>query len=221
MLTSITTSNMMAPNPQSHICYGLKITQIWIQTLFIFIYVSSGQLNHYFYFWILVLLLKLQTWLRTSLVQTIIGLIISSFCSFFNSSGYYVKYVMADLFTYHQPLTCWPCKVKGKAIPQHTYGGTGGERRHSFYSFMTSALDGVSGQLHAMAALYPWGKNPWYPLDRRLGGPQNQSGHRLEEKLSLPLPGIKLQSPSSPFRSQTLHWLSYPGSLPYNDHWCF
>jgi hypothetical protein len=28
----------------------------------------------------------------------------------------------------------------------------------------------VSGQLHALAAL-PRGKSPWYPLDRRLGGP--------------------------------------------------
>jgi hypothetical protein len=33
----------------------------------------------------------------------------------------------------------------------------------------------VSGQLHAPAAL-PQGKSPWYPLDRRLGGPQNRSG---------------------------------------------
>jgi len=24
--------------------------------------------------------------------------------------------------------------------------------------------------------LYPQGKSPWYPLDRRLGGPQNHSG---------------------------------------------
>jgi hypothetical protein len=31
---------------------------------------------------------------------------------------------------------------------------------------------GVSGQRHASAALYPRGKNPRYPLDRRLGGPQ-------------------------------------------------
>jgi hypothetical protein len=39
-------------------------------------------------------------------------------------------------------------------------------------SFLTSALDGVSGQCHASAALYPQGKDPRYPLDRRLGGPQ-------------------------------------------------
>jgi hypothetical protein len=48
-----------------------------------------------------------------------------------------------------------------------------GERRYSSYSFTTSALDGVSGQRHAPAALYPR-----YPLYRRLGGPQSRSGHR-------------------------------------------
>jgi len=39
--------------------------------------------------------------------------------------------------------------------------------------------------------LYPQGKSPWYPLDRRLGGPQNHSGHSGEEKNSQPLPGIE------------------------------
>jgi hypothetical protein len=38
---------------------------------------------------------------------------------------------------------------------------------------------GVSGQLHALSALYPRGKGPRYPLNMRLGGMQ-----RLEEKLS-------------------------------------
>jgi hypothetical protein len=37
---------------------------------------------------------------------------------------------------------------------------------------MTSALDGVSGQRHAPAALYPMGKDRLYPLNRRLGGRQ-------------------------------------------------
>jgi hypothetical protein len=42
---------------------------------------------------------------------------------------------------------------------------------------------GVSGQRHAPAALYPRRKNPRYPLDRGLGGPQSRSGRRgLEEK---------------------------------------
>jgi hypothetical protein len=39
--------------------------------------------------------------------------------------------------------------------------------------------------------LYPQGKNPWYPLDRKLGGPQSCSGHGGEEKNSQPLLGIK------------------------------
>jgi hypothetical protein len=38
---------------------------------------------------------------------------------------------------------------------------------------------GVSGQRHAPAALYPQGMNPWFPLDRRLGGPQSRSGLRM------------------------------------------
>jgi hypothetical protein len=62
----------------------------------------------------------------------------------------------------------------GKAVPQHTYGGAGGKRMYSSYSFTTSALDGVSGQRHAPAALYPRGKNPQYPMYRRLGGPQGR-----------------------------------------------
>jgi hypothetical protein len=55
----------------------------------------------------------------------------------------------------------------------------GGERRYSSYSYLTSALDGGEWSAsHPSRALYPQGKDPWYPLDRRLGGPQSQSGHR-------------------------------------------
>jgi hypothetical protein len=48
----------------------------------------------------------------------------------------------------------------------------------------------VSGQLHAPAALLP-GKEPWYPLDRRLGGAQSRSGRGAEEKNSQRPPGIE------------------------------
>jgi hypothetical protein len=41
--------------------------------------------------------------------------------------------------------------------------------------------------------LYPQGKSPWYPLDRRLGGPQSRSGCGDEEKNSQPPPGIEFQ----------------------------
>jgi len=48
----------------------------------------------------------------------------------------------------------------------------------------------VSGQLHALP-LYPQGKSPWYPLDRRLDGPQNHSGCGGEEKNHQPLPSLE------------------------------
>jgi hypothetical protein len=49
----------------------------------------------------------------------------------------------------------------------------------------------VSDQLNA-PPLYPQGKSPWYPLDRRLGGPQSRSGHGGEEENSQPPPGIEI-----------------------------
>jgi len=39
--------------------------------------------------------------------------------------------------------------------------------------------------------LYPQGKSPQYPLDRRLDGPQNLSGHGGEGNNSHLLPGLK------------------------------
>jgi hypothetical protein len=45
--------------------------------------------------------------------------------------------------------------------------------------------------------LKPWGKNLWYSLDRRLGGPQSWYGCDGEEKDLLPLPGIELRTLSS------------------------
>jgi hypothetical protein len=53
----------------------------------------------------------------------------------------------------------------------------------------------MSGQLHAPAALLR-GKNPRYPLGRRLGGPQNRSGRRGEEK-NLALTGTRNFDPSA------------------------
>jgi hypothetical protein len=40
--------------------------------------------------------------------------------------------------------------------------------------------------------LYFQGNNPWYPIDRRLGGPQSRSGQG-GEKNSQPLPGLEPQ----------------------------
>jgi hypothetical protein len=57
-----------------------------------------------------------------------------------------------------------------------------------------------SGQLQAPAALPP-GKSPWYPLDRKLGGPQSRSGRGGEEKNSQPPPGIEPFNPDRPAHS--------------------
>jgi hypothetical protein len=45
-------------------------------------------------------------------------------------------------------------------------------------------------ELHAPAALH-LGKDPWYPLDRRLGGFQSRSGQGGKEKNSQPLLGLE------------------------------
>jgi hypothetical protein len=85
-------------------------------------------------------------------------------------------------------------KVK-QSSPTTGHADASGER-YSSYSFLTSALDGVGGQRHAPAALYPRRKDSRYPLYRRLGGPQSRSGHRGYRKNPLPLPVIKSQSSS-------------------------
>jgi hypothetical protein len=48
---------------------------------------------------------------------------------------------------------------------------------------------GMSGQRRSSASLYPRGKDPRYPLERRLGGPQSRYGHRGWRNNPLPVPG--------------------------------
>jgi len=63
---------------------------------------------------------------------------------------------------------------KGKVHRRTGDEGPQGKYRYSPTLSLTSALDGVGGQCHALAALPP-GKTR-YPLYRRLGGPQGWSG---------------------------------------------
>jgi hypothetical protein len=48
--------------------------------------------------------------------------------------------------------------------------------------FLTSALDGGEWSASLPGRFTP-GKEPRYPLDRRLGGPQSRSGRRGEETI--------------------------------------
>jgi hypothetical protein len=52
----------------------------------------------------------------------------------------------------------------------------------------------LSGQFHSWP-LYPWGRSPQYPLDRRLGGPHGWSVRYGKKKISRPFwesnPGLQ------------------------------
>jgi hypothetical protein len=52
-------------------------------------------------------------------------------------------------------------KVK---LSRYCHAGAKGEAKYSSYSFLTSSLDGESGQRQASAALYPWERTPWAGL---------------------------------------------------------
>jgi hypothetical protein len=69
---------------------------------------------------------------------------------------------------------------------------------------LTSALDGVGGQRHALAALLP-GKTR-YPLYGRLGGPQGRPGR--VRNIS---PPTGIRSPDRPARSESLYRMHYSG----------
>jgi hypothetical protein len=75
---------------------------------------------------------------------------------------------------------------------------------YSFYSFSTSALDGVSGQRHAPAALLSPGKGPPVPIVQEAGwAPDPVWTQRLEEKSFAP---ARDRTPIA--HSQTVYCLS-------------
>ena len=68
---------------------------------------------------------------------------------------------------------------------------------------MTTALEGSEGSAACPGRTIPPGKT-WYPLYKRLNGPQGRSGQVL--KIS---PPTGIRSPDRPARSQSLYRLSY------------
>jgi hypothetical protein len=61
--------------------------------------------------------------------------------------------------------------------------------------------------------LYPQGKSPWYPLDRRIGGPQSLPGGGGEEKNSQALLGIEpliIQLVAQSYTTELTHQPSVP-----------
>jgi hypothetical protein len=76
-------------------------------------------------------------------------------------------------------------KVKRSATRR---GGAWGKKKYSSYSFLISAIDGVSGQHRVTPRLCftPGKKTPRCPLYKRLGWPQNRSRRRGMEKIFCP-----------------------------------
>jgi hypothetical protein len=62
--------------------------------------------------------------------------------------------------------------------------------------FLMSALAGSEWSASCPSHFLPQGKGPWYPLDRRLGGPQTWSGRFGEEK-NLDPTGTRTPTPRS------------------------
>jgi hypothetical protein len=69
-----------------------------------------------------------------------------------------------------------------KSVPLHAKKSTGGKEGYSSYSFSTSALDGGEWSASRSGRAISPGKGPWYPLERRLGGPQSRTGQRGQRK---------------------------------------
>jgi hypothetical protein len=84
-----------------------------------------------------------------------------------------------------QKVKLFLCLTKHHAMK--TYEGSGGiaPRVLEIGTRLRSVVSFTDRPLHTQ------GKSPWYPLDRRLGGPQSRSGRDGEEKNSQPPPEIE------------------------------
>jgi hypothetical protein len=90
-----------------------------------------------------------------------------------------------------------------KADPLHATEALAGERRFSSYSFSTSALDKVSGQRHAPAALYPREMTP-PPRTNFIGGWVRLRAGLDTEAAGKILCLFRESNPGHPVCSQTL-----------------
>jgi hypothetical protein len=72
------------------------------------------------------------------------------------------------------------------------YGGVDAQ----IHIFLASALAGGEWSASRFGRFTPGERTPWYPLDRRLGGPQSWSGRRGEENTLHPT-GTRIPTPRS------------------------
>jgi hypothetical protein len=106
--------------------------------------------------------------------------------------------------------------IKSYSCPTTLHEGAWWEKRYSSYSFLTSALDG--GEWSALCPDCPLAPRTGHalPIVQEAGWtPEPIWTQRLEEKS---FHGCRGSNPDRPVRSQTLYWLSYPGSLRSNTY---
>jgi hypothetical protein len=82
------------------------------------------------------------------------------------------------IVTYFLFFTNYYAAIRKVKLHSHRHVGAKEEKRYSSYSFLTSALDGDECSAARPGSVLLSGKDPQYPLDRRLGGRQTWSGHR-------------------------------------------
>jgi hypothetical protein len=102
-----------------------------------------------------------------------------------------------------------PTLVK-QCSPATRHGGAGGGEEYSSYSFLTSALDGVSGQRQAPVALCPGERTPGTHCTGGWVSPR--AGLDTEVRGKIPCP-CRRSNPDRPVVQsvvKTLYWLSYP-----------
>jgi hypothetical protein len=110
------------------------------------------------------------------------------------------------------------CKVKlPLCLTKHHAMKAYGEVKVWLHASLTSATDGGEWSASRPCRLHPR-KEPRYPLDRRLGGPQSRYECGGGEK-KIPAPAGN-QTPVVQPVAQSLHWLSYLSPVIDITPWC-
>jgi len=87
--------------------------------------------------------------------------------------------------------------VKWCPFLSHAGIHTGGTEEH-LHLILTAALDGVEWLISRLPPLYPQRNIPEFPLQKRMGGPQGQSGPLWEREKALASTGNRKRIPRPP-----------------------
>ena len=93
---------------------------------------------------------------------------------------------------------------KGKVHPRTGHEGPEGEYTYNSALLLSSVLDRGGWSMPRPGSFTPPVKKNWYPLYRKLGGPQERSGQVQETS-----PPTGIQSPDCPACSKSLYWPCY------------